>query len=141
MLAAHLAVIVGGLATLGAKEPHVLHKVVQLGKVVLCWLPVLLAQLLEALLPLRHVGRVRQIGLIAGIELLKDKENLRPFLPSERIGKKVCDEARNYGLFLRPLGDVIVLMPPLSITAAELKALVSGIEKSIAQVTGKNGYR
>jgi adenosylmethionine-8-amino-7-oxononanoate aminotransferase len=44
-------------------------------------------------------------------------------------------EARKYGLFLRPLGNVIVVFPPLAITMDELKLLMDGIEKSIATIT------
>ena len=59
-------------------------------------------------------------------------------LPSARIGKKVCDKARDFGLLLRPLGDVIVLMPPLSINEKELERLVQGVRRSIEFVLGKN---
>ena len=59
---------------------------------------------------LPHVGDVRQQGLMAGIELVQDKEDKTPFPPGKRIGAVVCQSARDQGVFLRPLGDVIVIM-------------------------------
>ena len=89
---------------------------------------------LEALLELKHVGDVRQCGMAAGIELVKG-ESGEPYAWEERIGVQVCLEARKHGLFLRPLGNVIVVFPPLSITMEELALLMDGIEKSIIAVT------
>jgi adenosylmethionine-8-amino-7-oxononanoate aminotransferase len=96
-----------------------------------------LAGLLEELRPLPWVGHLRQAGLMVGIELVKNKSGMEPFAPALRIGKKICDEARNSGLLLRPLGDVIVLMPPLSITAAELAKLVRGVRRAVETVRKK----
>jgi adenosylmethionine-8-amino-7-oxononanoate aminotransferase len=61
------------------------------------------------------VGDVRQRGLIAGIELVEDKANKRPFPPERETGARVCRLAREQGVLLRPLRDVIVVMPPLAI--------------------------
>jgi adenosylmethionine---8-amino-7-oxononanoate aminotransferase len=58
------------------------------------------------------VGDVRQLGFMAGIELVKDKEKGIPFPYGERTGFKVAYKCREKGVFLRPLGDVMVLMPP-----------------------------
>jgi adenosylmethionine-8-amino-7-oxononanoate aminotransferase len=52
------------------------------------------------------------------------------------VGHLVCTAARKYGVILRPLGDVIVLMPPLSITARELDGLVEVLARCITEVTG-----
>jgi len=52
------------------------------------------------------------------------------------MGHRVILEARIQGILLRPLGDVIVLMPPLGISQKELKTLVQGTYRAIAQVTG-----
>ena len=61
------------------------------------------------------VGDVRQKGLMAGIELVKNKQTKQPFPPSERMGARACRMARDQGVLLRPLGDVVVIMPPLAI--------------------------
>ncbi|MBN1942341.1 MAG: adenosylmethionine--8-amino-7-oxononanoate transaminase [Phycisphaerae bacterium] len=58
-----------------------------------------------------HVGDVRQCGLMIGIELVADRETKKPFNPLDRIGAKVCLAARKRGAIIRPLGDVVVLMP------------------------------
>jgi adenosylmethionine-8-amino-7-oxononanoate aminotransferase len=70
-----------------------------------------------------HVGDVRQRGLMVGLELVQDKANREPFPVARRTGHRVILEARKLGAILRPLGDVVVLMPPLSITLAELDDL------------------
>ena len=66
---------------------------------------------------LPHVGDVRQCGLIAGIELVADKATKRPYPWSDQVGARVCRQARDFGLLIRPLGDVLVVMPPLAITS------------------------
>ncbi len=86
---------------------------------------------------LEHVGNMRQSGMIAGIELVRDKVSKDPYPWEERLGVRVCSEARNHGIFLRPLGNVIVVFPPLSISMEELAHLMDGIERSILQVTGR----
>ncbi len=91
---------------------------------------------LSALGQLDHVGDVRQEGMIGGIELVKDKGTGEPYPWEERIGVRVCLEARKHGLFLRPLGNVIVVFPPLSISMSELELLMDGIEASIRAITG-----
>jgi adenosylmethionine-8-amino-7-oxononanoate aminotransferase len=70
-----------------------------------------------------RVGDVRQRGMMAGIELVQDKESRQPFPVARRTGHRVILEARKLGALLRPLGDTIVLMPPLCITLAELDKL------------------
>jgi len=70
-----------------------------------------------------HVGDVRQLGLMVGLELVQDKAGREPFPVARRVGHRVILEARQLGAILRPLGDTIVLMPPLSITLAELDEL------------------
>lgn len=92
---------------------------------------------LEALRELSTVGDMRHCGMVGGIELVKDKRSGEPFPWEDRVGVRVCIEARKYGLFLRPLGNTIVVFPPLSITMEELAFLIDGIEKSIIAVTGK----
>lgn len=84
---------------------------------------------------LAHVGDVRQCGFIAGVELVADKSAGRPYPPDERIGARVCGEARNRGLLIRPLGDTLVLMPPLAISDSDLETLLDIVYESISVVT------
>ena len=94
-----------------------------------------LAQGLSSLKNHPHVKEVRQIGLMAGIELVKDKKSERPYPPGMRMGLKVCDVCIQRGLWLRPLGDVVVLMPPLAISARELAFLVETVQQAINEAT------
>jgi adenosylmethionine-8-amino-7-oxononanoate aminotransferase len=80
------------------------------------------------------VGDTRQYGLAAGIELVADKEAKEPFPASERMGMKVCRACVAKGVFLRPLGDTIVLMPPLSIAHAEIDQLTEVVAESIVEI-------
>ena len=95
-----------------------------------------LAARLEELRRLGHVSDVRQWGYMIGIELVEDKESRKSYAPENRIGYKVILEARKRNVMIRPLGDVIVLMPPLSITDSELTSLIDIAYESIVEVTG-----
>jgi adenosylmethionine-8-amino-7-oxononanoate aminotransferase len=85
--------------------------------------------------PLPHVSDVRQCGFMVGIELVENKTALEGYAPEKRIGHKVILEARKRGVLIRPLGNVVVLMPPLSITGKELKDLLDVTRESIKVVT------
>jgi adenosylmethionine-8-amino-7-oxononanoate aminotransferase len=78
--------------------------------------------------PLPTVAEVRRRGFMTGIELTG-------FDPAERMGHQVTLAARRRGAIVRPLGDVVVLMPPLSITEADLRRLVSITAEAIAEAT------
>lgn len=91
---------------------------------------------LETLKGFSHVGDVRQKGFMVGIELVKDKKNREPYPLEAKMGWKVCYRAREKGLLIRPLGDVVVLMPPLSISVRELKSLVRITAEAIGEVAG-----
>ena len=91
---------------------------------------------LEPLAAHPHVGDIRQAGLMCGIELVADRARKSTFPPGERIGYHICLSLRDRGIFLRPLGDVIVLMPPLSSTDEELKHLVSSVHAAIVERLG-----
>jgi len=82
-----------------------------------------------------HVGEVRQKGFMVGIELVKDKKTKEPYPLKEKIGWKVCYRVREKGAIIRPLGNVIVLMPPLSISHQELKSLTRIVAEAIREVT------
>jgi len=88
---------------------------------------------LEKFKKLKNVGDIRQKGLIAGIELVKDKQSKEAYPWEEKMGIRVCRKARAYGVILRPLGNVIVLIPPLSISKDELKQLLEATYKAICQ--------
>ncbi len=87
----------------------------------------LLARRLNEFKGLKHVSGVRQCGFMAGIEI-SDK-----FAYRQRIGHQVILEARKRGAILRPLGNVIVLMPPLSISKKELNRLLDIVYASMRQ--------
>jgi adenosylmethionine-8-amino-7-oxononanoate aminotransferase len=70
---------------------------------------------LRRMADLPHVGDVRQRGLMAGVELVEDPSSKHPFPEELRVGARVCRLARECGVLLRPLGDVVVVMPPLTI--------------------------
>ncbi|MEW6535890.1 MAG: adenosylmethionine--8-amino-7-oxononanoate transaminase [Candidatus Auribacterota bacterium] len=94
-------------------------------------------KLFESFAELEHVGDIRQKGLMIGIELVRDKDTRQPYDWQEKIGVKVIEEARNHEIIIRPLGNVIVLMPPLCIAEDELNHLFEGTLQSIRKVTEK----
>jgi adenosylmethionine-8-amino-7-oxononanoate aminotransferase len=84
---------------------------------------------------LEHVGSVRYRGLMGGVELVLNRETTEPYPFDMRMGYRVIIEAREQGVMLRPLGDVIVLMPPLVVSLDELDILFEVAEKAIIKVT------
>jgi adenosylmethionine-8-amino-7-oxononanoate aminotransferase len=95
-----------------------------------------LARRLEELRPRACVGDIRQRGLIAGVELVRDRATRAAFDPRDRVGHLVCSAMRKHGIILRPLGDTVVIMPPLSTTAAEIDAIVDALSLCSREVTG-----
>ena len=85
--------------------------------------------------PIAHVGDVRQQGFMVGIELVADRAARAPYAPDARIGQRVVSAARARGVILRPLGNVIVLMPPLAIAPAELDLLLDVTRDAIREAT------
>ena len=117
------------LASLALFTPQMLAMLPHKGEV--------LARALErAVRPLPHVAEIRQRGLMVGIELMRSPARREGYAAAERIGHQVILAARRRGVILRPLGDVIVLMPPLAITDDESDTLVGVAAESIAEVTG-----
>jgi adenosylmethionine-8-amino-7-oxononanoate aminotransferase len=90
---------------------------------------------LKEVLRLDHVGDARNAGLMAGVELVKDKGTKEPYGWEEKTGWKVAYHARDNGVVIRPLGNVIVIMPPLSISEQNLNQLLKVIRESIVKVT------
>jgi adenosylmethionine-8-amino-7-oxononanoate aminotransferase len=83
-----------------------------------------------------QVGDIRQAGMMVGIELVKDRRTKAPFELKEKIGIRVIQKARKKGAILRPLGNVIVLMPPLVISKKELTHLLNITYDSILEAAG-----
>jgi len=94
-----------------------------------------MAQLLLPLRQLPHVGEIRQQGFIAAIELVENKQTRKPYPLEKRVGHKVAMEARRRGLLLRPIGNVMILMPPLSTSLSEVRRMVEILHASIAAIT------
>jgi adenosylmethionine-8-amino-7-oxononanoate transaminase len=95
----------------------------------------LLQEFLEPIIAHPHVADVRLRGMMGGIELVKDKTHHIPYGYGEKMGYRVCAEAKKLGVLIRPLGNVIVLMPPLAITCKDLMRLIEVISLSIHRAT------
>ncbi len=91
-----------------------------------------LSRLLDKFHELPWVGEVRQKGFMVGIELVADRERREAFDPRKRIGALICSRLRRRGVIIRPLGDVLVLMPPLAITEEQLQTLVDAVFAELA---------
>jgi len=89
----------------------------------------LLSRLLESVSDLPAVREIRQVGLMVGIEI-------EGYELSDRIGHQVTLEARRRGAIVRPLGDVVILMPPLSMSEQDLRRLLAVTAEAIAAATG-----
>jgi adenosylmethionine-8-amino-7-oxononanoate aminotransferase len=101
-------------------------------------LPAKIDALAGALKPLTdhpHVGEIRQRGLMVGIELVADRATKEPFPEHLQVGAEVAKATRPRGAIVRPLGDVVVLMPPLAMTEDELTRLVSATAAAIDEAT------
>ena len=93
----------------------------------------------EALAPLRehpNVGEIRQRGLMCGVELVAERASKAPFAASDRVAYRICLSLRERGIHVRPLGDVIVLMPPLSAGEDELRHLAASLQAALVQRFG-----
>ncbi|WP_254507581.1 adenosylmethionine--8-amino-7-oxononanoate transaminase [Anatilimnocola floriformis] len=93
-----------------------------------------LTEHLQRIAQLPHVGDIRQLGFIAGIELVRSRTTNEAFPWSERRGQQVCNHALTRGVWLRPLGNVVVILPPLSVTLAELDQICLAVEEGIRQI-------
>ena len=84
-----------------------------------------------------RVADIRQWGLMAGVELMESPAERRPFPYAEQVGARIARAARKGGVVVRPLGDVMVLMPPLSIKEAEIDALLKAVSDAVCEVLAK----
>ena len=94
-----------------------------------------LSDMLNELRDLPHVGDIRQKGFMAGIELVADRETRQTFDPRRRVGAVVCTKARRHGVILRPLGDVVVLMPPPAMGVDDLRRIVDAVKAEVAELS------
>ena len=79
------------------------------------------------------VGEVRGVGLMAAIELVADKATKAPFPAERKIGQHLAARAQEHGLFVRAIGDAVVMAPPLIITAAEIDDLLGRLGRALAE--------
>jgi adenosylmethionine---8-amino-7-oxononanoate aminotransferase len=92
---------------------------------------------LRSLWSLPHVGDVRQVGLVAGVELVRNWRTRQPFSLRERAGLRVCEAMARRGVLTRPVGNVVVLMPPFCTTPAQARRMVSALSDAVAATLGK----
>ncbi|MBI3881123.1 MAG: aminotransferase class III-fold pyridoxal phosphate-dependent enzyme, partial [Verrucomicrobia bacterium] len=92
---------------------------------------------MQTLWPLANVGDIRQVGLIAGVELVRDWRTREPFELRARAGIRVCEAMARRGVLTRPIGNVVVLMPPYCTSPAQARRMVGALRESIAEVFGK----
>jgi adenosylmethionine-8-amino-7-oxononanoate aminotransferase len=95
-----------------------------------------LRQELRALWNLPNVGDIRQVGLVAGIELVKDWRTRQPFDLRQRAGIRVCEAMAKRGVLTRPVGDVIVLMPPYCTTPDQTRRMVAALAQGVRELQG-----
>jgi len=82
-----------------------------------------------------HVGEVRQQGTMVGIEMVRDRATNEPFASKLRLGHQVTLAARKRGVILRPIGDVVILMPAQAMPARDIQRLCAVAIESIIEVT------
>jgi adenosylmethionine-8-amino-7-oxononanoate aminotransferase len=92
---------------------------------------------LQTLWSLPNVGDIRRVGLIAGIELVRDWRTREPFDLRERAGIRVCEAMARRGVLTRPIGNVIVLMPPYCMTSVQARKMVRAFSNSVREVFGR----
>ena len=92
---------------------------------------------LERFHELKHIGDIRQRGFMVGIELVKDKKTKEPYPSEYHLGNKVISAARKKGLILRPIVDVIEIVPHLTATTEELDIILNITFAAIKVVTEK----
>ena len=97
----------------------------------------ILREELSELWDIPEVGDIRQEGLVAGIELVRDWSTRRAFDLRERVGIRVCEEMARRGVLTRPIGNVVVIMPPYCATARQIKKIFGAFREAVEQVRGE----
>ena len=93
------------------------------------------ADLLKPVAELPHVGDIRQRGLMVGIEVVEDRDTKRSFPWEQSTGARICRRARDLGMITRPLGDVVVFLPPLVTSDEDLAAMAAILYAAVKDVT------
>lgn len=88
----------------------------------------------EYVAPLPWVGEIRRRGVMTGVEIVADRKSKEPHPPAAKIPQKIVEAARARGLLIRPLGNVMVLMPSLVFSPAELETLVKTTAEAVSYV-------
>lgn len=89
---------------------------------------------LKTLWALPVVGDIRQVGLVAGVELVRDWQTRQPFDLREQAGIRVCQAMAKRGVLTRPVGSVIASLPPYCTTPAQMKRMVTVLREAIEEV-------
>jgi adenosylmethionine-8-amino-7-oxononanoate aminotransferase len=92
---------------------------------------------LQTLWRCETIGDIRQVGLVAGIELVRDWRTRKPFALREQAGIRVCEAMAQRGVLTRPIGSVLVLMPPYCTTPVELRRMVRVLGEAAAGFTAE----
>ena len=95
-----------------------------------------MSKALDSLWSLPQVGDIRQVGLIAGVELVRNWRTRQPFALRERAGIRVCEAMAKRGVLTRPIGNVIVIMPPFCTTPTQARRMVAALFESVEEVFG-----
>ncbi|MBM3881362.1 MAG: adenosylmethionine--8-amino-7-oxononanoate transaminase [Verrucomicrobia bacterium] len=95
-----------------------------------------LAKGLRELWALPQVGDVRQAGLVAAIELVRDWRTREPFAWAEQVGTRVCEAMARRGVLTRPIGNVVVVMPPYCMSEAQLRVVLGALAEAVEEVLG-----
>ncbi|MBN9690954.1 MAG: adenosylmethionine--8-amino-7-oxononanoate transaminase [Verrucomicrobia bacterium] len=95
-----------------------------------------LASELTHLWSLPSVGDIRQVGLVVGVELVRDWTTREPFALAERAGIRVCEAMAKRGVLTRPIGNVVVLMPPYCTTPSQLTRIVRSLHDAVVETLG-----
>ncbi|MBI3723513.1 aspartate aminotransferase family protein, partial [bacterium] len=90
---------------------------------------------LERLRPLPLVGDVRALGMVAAVELVSDRKTKAAFGYLDAVGPRIQREALAHGILLRPLGNVVYVLPPLCITDGEVKGVFDAIEEIVGSLS------
>lgn len=93
-------------------------------------------RLAKQVAPLANVADIRQCGFMVGIELAENPSQRKPYPMEWRMGARVTEQVRKHGVILRPLGDVVVLMPPLAVSPEEIELLVTATAAAITETCG-----
>ena len=87
------------------------------------------------------VGEVRGLGLVAGVELVKNKETKESFNPGDGVGTYLCARAQEHGAIVRAIGDTIAFSPPLIISEDEIDEMLGCFERALSETLAMVGER